>query len=213
MNLMRTGRTKRDVELPAQYPYVADDVIKLCRPRAGVQVDVGAGSGGLGLALAARSRGSIVILVDPDGQALQKALESAQKQGLESKIVTIAGRAEEMPLADGCADLVVSRGSIFFWSDRVQGLREAWRILRPKGKAMIGGGLGTSYPGWARREFARRRREGVRKEGPEAVRHFEEMRKAEIFRRWALEAGIRDFEVSCEEELGIWLRFAKGGTL
>jgi ubiquinone/menaquinone biosynthesis C-methylase UbiE len=125
-----------------------------------------------------------------------------------------------MPLPDDCIDLAVSRGSIFFWKDRAQGLREVYRVLRPSGTAMIGGGLGALYPQWARREFTRRRHEGVKRKGPDTFRRFKEARSSRTFRRLAEEAGLIDFEVagdgaadpdSPQAGLGIWLRFRKEG--
>ncbi len=83
---------------------------------------------------------------------------------------------------------------------------------------MLGGGLGKTYPTWARREFIRRRREGVRKQGADAVRAFQEVRSRDAFRRWAEEAGLEDFEVVGEAALpeddsnaglGLWLIFQK----
>jgi len=47
-----------------------------------------------------------------------------------------------MPLPSESVDLVFSRGSIFFWDDPAQGLQEVYRVLRPGGEAMIGGGRG-----------------------------------------------------------------------
>ncbi|MFW6107052.1 MAG: class I SAM-dependent methyltransferase [bacterium] len=218
---MRHGESGPGENLPSHYPYVAEDVISLCRPRAGVWLDVGAGPGGLGLALAARSPQSVVVLLDPSTDALGSALAAAGEQGLEPRTVTVVGRAEDMPLPDASVDLAVSRGSIFFWDDPVQGLNEVHRVLRPGGKAMVGGGLGAGYPAWARREFIRRRHEGVRKKGPEAVRRFRELREPQTFRRWAEDAGLADFQVEGEgglpasdprAGLGIWLRFGKEST-
>ncbi len=205
-------------ELPAQYPYVADDVLSLCKPRPGVWLDVGSGPGGLGLALAAHSPESVIVLLDPNREALEKALAATSGEGLQARLVTIIGSAEEMPLPDACVDLVVSRGSIFFWQDRAQGIREVWRVLRPGGEAMIGGGLGRSYPAWARREFIRRQRESQRHKGPEAMRKFREARSRETFERLARDAGLNRFTVLGEGGLdednpdtgvGIWLEFSK----
>ena len=81
---------------------------------------------------------------------------------------------------------------------------------------MIGGGLGSGYPQWARQEFIRRRRESAK--SPEEARQFAEARSPETFRSLATEAGLPSFEVVGEGGLtaddpktgiGIWLRFTK----
>jgi len=217
-NLLLTPQ-ERPTELPDYYECVARDVMEMCGPREGVWVDLGCGDGPLALALAALS-GSVLVLVDPDREALSRAVARAAESGLSHRTVAVCGRAEELPLADDSVNLVVSRGSIFFWDDRPAGLREVHRVLRPGGKAMLGGGLGSTYPEWARREFIRRRREAVRKEGPDAVRAFREVRSRDTFRRWAEEAGLADFRVVGEAALpeddpntglGLWLLFGKGG--
>jgi SAM-dependent methyltransferase len=206
-------------QLPDHYPCVARDAIRICAPRDGVWVDLGCGEGPLAFALAELSE-AVLVLVDPDREALLRAVAKAGELGLSRRTVAVPGRAERLPLADGSVDLVVSRGSIFFWEDRPAGVREVHRVLRPGGKAMLGGGLGRTYPPWARREFIRRRRESVRRRGPEAVRAFREVRSRDVFRRWAREAGLEDFEVVGEAALpeddpntglGLWLVFEKPG--
>jgi len=208
---------KTKQELPDYYACVARDVVELCSPREGVWVDLGCGEGPLAFALAQLSE-SILVLVDPNRDALARALAAAAELGLSRRIVAVHGQAERLPLADDSVDLVVSRGSIFFWEDRPGGLREVHRVLRPGGKAMLGGGLGRTYPLWARREFIRRRREGAHKQGGDALRSFQEVRSRDTFRRWAEDAGLEDFEVVGEPALpeddpdvglGLWLIFEK----
>jgi len=208
---------KSERQLPDYYACVARDVVEMCRPRDGVWVDLGCGEGPLGFALAELSE-VVLVLVDPNREALARAVRKAWELGLSRRTVAVYGPAESLPLADDSVDLVVSRGSIFFWEDRPAGVREVYRVLRPGGKAMLGGGLGNTYPLWARREFIRRRREGVRKQGRDAVRAFQEVRSRDTFRRWAEEAGLRSFEVVGEAALpeddpdtglGLWLIFEK----
>ena len=208
---------KTQQQLPDYYACVARNVVEMCDPREGVWVDLGCGEGPLGFALAELSE-SVLVLVDPDAGALSRAVTKAQELSLSRRTVAVCGRAESLPLADGSVDLVVSRGSIFFWKDRPAGVREVRRVLRAGGKAMLGGGLGNTYPLWARREFIRRRRKGVRSQGPEAAHAFAEVRSRDTFRRWAQEAGLERFEVVGEAALpeddpdtglGLWLIFGK----
>jgi len=207
----------QDQPLPDLYATVAEDVLSWCGTPGCVCVDLGAGAGGLGLALAARTSAAIV-LVDPNSEALSRGLLTARQQGIGHRVVAVVGSAEDIPLPEGSCDAVVSRGSFYFWQDRAQGLREVYRILAPGGKAMIGGGLGSSYPEWARREFIRRQWENLTKQGDEALRRFREARSRETFQRLADEAGLPSFEVVGRAALpptdpcsgvGIWLRFAK----
>jgi len=208
----------RQDPLPDYYPTVAADILRLCRPCGdGLWVDLGSGEGPVALALVERSDARM-ILIDPDTEALSKAIQRATARGQGGRILALSGRSEQLPLVDDSADLVVSRGSIYFWRDPAQGLAEAYRILRPGGQAMIGGGLGSDYPQWARQEFIRRRHEGVRNRGDEAYGAFLHLRSPEVFGEWVLQAGLPDYEIigeggqAAEDHragIGIWLRFSK----
>jgi SAM-dependent methyltransferase len=205
--------------LPDYYQTVAEDVITFCGEQGGrVWVDLGAGPGGLGLALLEKIPDSVMTLVDPEPDALRRALRGAKERGVLSRAIAVIGSAESTPLPDESVDVVVSRGSFYFWKDRTQGLREVWRVLRPGGRAMIGGGLGSSYPPWARETFIRRQRRSQESKGPDAMREFREARSPDTFRRLATEAGLQEFEVIGEggqepdarnAGVGIWLRITK----
>ncbi len=213
-----SGEHSRSGALPDYYPMVAADVLRLCRPRHdGLWVDLGAGKGQVALALAEQCHAGLV-LVDPNAEAVGAAVPDAAAKGHGGRVDVLCGRAEQLPLADRSVDLVVSRGSIYFWDDQPRGLAEVYRVLRTGGQAMIGGGLGRDYPPWARQEFIRRRHEGVQRRGPEAYERFLGLRSPETFRRWASEAGLPRFEVIGEggqppddprAGLGIWLRFGR----
>ncbi len=216
----RRGRGERGPTetLADYYRTVAADILELCgADRSGLWVDLGSGEGGVGLALARKSQAHLV-LVDPNGQALARAVEAACGAGLHERVSAVCGRAEQIPLRSGSVRLVVSRGSIFFWDDPAEGLREVYRVLGKGGQAVIGGGLGRRYPLWARTEFVRRRHQAVQAKGPAAVREFQRLRSPTTFRRWAEEAGLDEYLVTGEgglppehpdTGLGLWLRFAK----
>lgn len=204
-------------QLPDYYATVAQDLIDFCGSEGGrVWVDLGSGGGGVAMALLERLPDSVMVLVDPNAKALGNGLQSARDRGFHGRVIAVEGEAERIPIPDDSVGVVVSRGSFYFWKDRAQGLREVRRILRLGGRAMIGGGLGSGYPQWARREFIRRRRESAK--SPEAAKEFAEARSPETFRRLATEAGLPSFEVVGEGDLGaddpntgigIWLRFTK----
>ena len=213
----RHAQRELQERLPDIYPYVVTDMLRYCKPGKGLWVDLGSGDGGIGLELA-RESGSTVVLIDPNAEALGKAVRKATEAGVKRWVFAVAGCAEALPLPDGIADLVVSRGSIFFWDDPPEGLREVYRILRRGARAMIGGGLGQHYPQWARQEFTRRRHEGVRSRGQGAYAEFKRVRHSDTFKGWAQAAGLSDFTVvgegardpdGADAGLGIWLCFAK----
>ena len=204
------GRKGTLTDLPDYYVTVAQDVLHYCHPRQGVWVDLGSGSGRLGLALAGSSASNI-LLVDPDIGALGKGLQNAGTSGLTERVTAIAALAESIPLLSESVDLVVSRGSIFFWQNPAQGLREVYRILRRGARAMIGGGLGTSYPEWARKEFFRRLRSSLRaRGGEEALRTWDEARRLETLIAHANAAGIGS-SLLMSTPPGKWLLFEKKG--
>lgn len=92
-------------------------------------VDVGAGTGIMTRAL--RARGSQVIAVDP-GEAMLTRLVSraAGRQG--TPLAAVLADGNELPLADGVADLVTYAQS-WHWLDPVASITEARRVLRPEG--------------------------------------------------------------------------------
>ena len=203
-------RAQASRALPDWFGPVAEDVLEYCRAEEGLWVDLGCGSGGLGFALAEASQ-STVVLIDPNADALDEAVQKARVSGLAGRVIPIVGHAESNPLPDGSVDLVVSRGSIFFWIDPSKGLREVYRILRTGCRAMIGGGFGSSYPHWAYEEFFRRRYAELRAQGEEATRKWEEPRRIEWLAEQAILAGIEKTLVKPVPP-GRWLLFEKGKT-
>lgn len=93
-------------------------------------------------------------------------------------------------------------------------------MLRPGGKAYVGGGAGSGYPRWAVETLIQDRKEKMRGEQAEKWRRFVELRRPEQMRQWAREAGLPQFEVLGEGAIsagdsrvgqGVWLMFEKVG--
>ena len=184
---------KSEQSLPDRYPYVVKDVLEFCQPDKGFWVDLGAGKGQVAIPLI-EATGNPVVMLDPNAEAMSKGLEIARDKGLGDRLFAVVGVAEDMPFPDNSVDLVVSRGSIFFWDDPVKGLQEVHRVLRPGGKAMIGGGAGSGYPKEAAEELIASRKKKLEGDEAEKWKRFVELRRPEKMREWAEAAGLPSFE-------------------
>jgi SAM-dependent methyltransferase len=100
-------------------------------------VDIGCGAG-LDTLLAARQVGPSgrVIGVDMTPAMLDKTCAAAAAVGL-SNVEVRQGFAEDLPLPDGFADVVISNGVINLCPDKVQVMREVHRVLKPGGRFQI----------------------------------------------------------------------------
>lgn len=101
-------------------------------------IDVGCGAG-IDSLIAARmvAPDGQVIGVDMTPQMLEKARGSAAQTGLEN-VQFREGYAEELPVADGWADVVISNGVLNLVPDKAAALAEMARILRPGGRLQFG---------------------------------------------------------------------------
>ncbi|NLF73839.1 MAG: class I SAM-dependent methyltransferase [Candidatus Anammoximicrobium sp.] len=204
---------------PDRYVCVVEDMLKLCEPEKGFWIDLGAGKGQVAIPLIEKT-GNPVTMLDPNAEAMAEGLEAARAKGLEDRLFAVVGVAEDMPFPDNTVNFVASRGSIFFWNDPGKGLREVYRVLRPGGKAMIGGGHGSGYPKEATVEVIEQRKKKMDGEGEEAEKwsKFVKLRRPKQMQEWAEAAGLPKFQVmgkgaiSAEDKRvgqGIWLLFEK----
>jgi SAM-dependent methyltransferase len=73
-----------------------------------------------------------VIGIDMTQEMLDKSRSTAQAMGLD-QVEFREGIVEEMPVADGQVDVVISNGVINLCADKEGVFSEIWRILRPGG--------------------------------------------------------------------------------
>ena len=102
-----------------------------------IVVDVGSGAGFDAL-LAARMVGPSgrVIGVDMTAEMREKAASNARLSGV-ANVEWRDGLAEELPLEDASADVVISNGAINLCPDKPAVYREIHRVLRPGGRIQI----------------------------------------------------------------------------
>lgn len=101
-------------------------------------VDVGCGAGTDTL-IAAQQVGPSgrVIGVDMTPEMRDRAAAGARALGL-ANVEIRAGFAEELPVEDGWADVIISNGVVNLCPDKQQVFREFLRVLRPGGRIQIG---------------------------------------------------------------------------
>jgi SAM-dependent methyltransferase len=101
-------------------------------------VDVGCGAG-IDSLIAARMVGPSgdVVGVDMTPAMLDRARTSAAKGGF-ANVHFHEGLAESLPVADGWADVVISNGVLNLFPNKLAGLQEMARVLKPGGRLQVG---------------------------------------------------------------------------
>lgn len=117
-------------------------------------VDVGSGAG-FDSVVAARQVGpeGCVVGVDMTAEMLAKARRNAAELGLDN-VEFRAGLAEDLPVEDGWADVVLSNGVFNLCPDKRAAFEEVWRVLAPGGWLQFGDiANGTPVPAEALQEI------------------------------------------------------------
>jgi len=101
-------------------------------------VDVGCGAG-IDSLIAAKLVGPTgsVVGIDMTPAMLDRARAGAEQAGARNATFH-QGLAESLPVSDGWADVIISNGVLNLFPDKMAGLREMARVLRPGGRLQIG---------------------------------------------------------------------------
>ncbi len=198
INAVEYDEIAREVFAPI-YPVIADQIKNKTGVTKGKCLDLGSGSGYLGISLAKITEMN-VYLFDKSPDMLKIAARNIAASSLETKVQTLLGDVHDIPLDDQSIDLIVSRGSIFFWENRPRAFREIYRVLAPGGFTHIGGGFGTS-------ELKKQITETMLKkknDWHEFVKKNTGQQNLEIFNEELRSAGIPLFEIN-KTEAGLWI--------
>ncbi|NLP37262.1 MAG: methyltransferase domain-containing protein [Firmicutes bacterium] len=135
-------KTVKEVFAPV-YPVIAKQILTRTKMTTGVCLDVGAGTGHLGIELTKMSDFNTYLL-DCSQDMLLIAEQNIERAGLQGRVHTLLGSVYQIPLNNESVDLVISRGSLYFWEHKKTAFHEIYRVLTPGGMAYIGGGFGSA---------------------------------------------------------------------
>jgi len=125
----------------AMYPLLAREILDDFGISQGQCLDVGTGGAPVLIELA-KITGLSLIGVDNKPEVLDMARENVVRHGLApERFRFLESDVACLPFADGCVDLLISRGSIPFWTDHVAAFRELYRVMAPGGAGLVGCGF------------------------------------------------------------------------
>ena len=128
------------------YPYIAEQAMAACGQEEVDVLEIGPYCPGISLALAERWPGLRIVVGDDRPETNAYFGEKIATAGLEGRVEVRHVDKFALGFPEGSFDLVVFRGGLFFWGDMAGILREAYRVLRPGGVALVGGGFGARAP-------------------------------------------------------------------
>lgn len=202
MDAVKYDRIAREIFAPV-YPVIAGQIKTRTGITEGVCLDIGTGGGYLGIALAGITALEL-CLMDKSPAMLEIAYTNIAASGFENRIRMILGDVHHIPMENNTVDLVISRGSLFFWEDKAQAFTEIYRVLAPGGRAYIGGGMGTA-------ELYQKIREEMDQKGNELPGDKEGERFKDhrpFYREELHRAGISTYTMIRGDE-GLWIEIDK----
>jgi SAM-dependent methyltransferase len=183
------------------YPYLAQQIASVYGREDGLALEIGPYSPGISIELTRVCPGLRIVVGDSSVEVLSYLEERVAEASLGERIEVKELDKFDLPFAAATFDLVVFRGGLFFWEDQVQILREIYRVLKPSGVAVVGGGFGAEAPDELIEARAAEIRELNRRLGKRTLP------KAELSDILG-QAGLADC-IEVERRHGLWLTIRK----
>ena len=100
-------------------------------------VDVGCGTGCALRHAALKAENGVFFGVDPVPRMIEIAQGNTSGSSVKDRIRYLLGSAENIPVADSFADIVLAFDSYDHWKDKAKGLKEVHRVLKATGRFVI----------------------------------------------------------------------------
>lgn len=186
------------------YPVIAKQIIKKAGIIKGNCLDIGSGGGHLGLSIAKQTDMNITLF-DKSNDALQIAEDRIKDWHLLDRASTLLGDVHEIPCSNETFQLIVSRGSLWFWSDPLKAFSEIYRLLSPEGFACIGGGFGNE----TLKAEVYKKMKIFDPEWPDSRNKFTQGHTIEKFTEILTDLQIEDFKITDDDKEGFWITIKK----
>lgn len=124
------------------YPIIAKDIVRKTDIVKGKCLDIGAGPGRLGIELA-KITDLDIVLFDVLKEMIEICNINIREANLTNNIQALEGDVHALPFENDTFDLIISRGSLFFWEDLTKAFSEIYRVMKKGAKTYIGGGYGS----------------------------------------------------------------------
>jgi periplasmic divalent cation tolerance protein len=183
------------------YPSLARQIANAYGRVDGLALEIGPYGPGISIELAKLCPELRVIVGDTLAEVLSYLEERVAEASLDECIE--AGELDKynLPFSPATFDLVVFRGGLFFWESQGQILKEIYRVLKPGGVAVVGGGFGAEAPDELIEARAAEIRELNRRLGKRTLSEAEISHILE-------QAGLTDC-TEIERRHGLWLTIRK----
>lgn len=189
------------------YPLIAEQIMHYTGITSGTCLEIGCGSGYLGAALAAKTD-LYLLFLDQSEAMLELCERTLDENDLRGRAGLLPGDVGSLALPDGSVDLIISRGSIFFWEDLPLAFCEIHRVLKPGGTTFIGGGFGNAVVKESIRLQMSARNQGKDQFGDKMRANLGPEMRAR-FEQGLRMAAINQYRILQDEEIGLWILMDK----
>ena len=183
------------------YPSLSRFVLDLFGRTEGDVLELGPFAGGIAREFLPLSSEFRVVLANTFLEVFDDLQEEISKTPFAQRMMITPSPLSPLTFLDKSFDLVICRGAFFFLTPAI--LQEIYRVLRPGGCALVGGGYGTVTPQTSIEKIAEESKELNLQLGKQWMSH-------EDLTQMIQKASLQE-DVTISTEGGLWIILRRGG--